>query len=167
MRDGVDGAFPWSGLVDDTDITILGLLRENSRINASLIAENIGMSVSTVTERIRKLEQSGVIKKYTLALDNKLIGMDVLAFISISLEHPKHNEDFVNSINNNPNVIECHYITGDFDFLLKVMTASMEGLTGVLNVIKSIKGVSLTHTLIVLSTSKNEYCAIPGTTPGG
>lgn len=153
--------------MDDTDIKILGFLKENSRMNASLIAEKIEMSVSTVTDRIRKLEVAGVIKKYTLALDSKLTGMDVVAFISISLEHPKHNENFTDSINNNPHVIECHYITGDFDFLLKVMTTSMEGLTGVLNVIKSIKGVSLTRTLVVLSTSKNEYCAIPDSAPGG
>lgn len=152
--------------MDDTDIRILGLLKENSRVNASAVAEEIGMSVSTVTDRIRKLEVAGVIRKYTLALDSKLVGMDVLSFISVSLEHPKYNETFIAAINDNPSVIECHYITGDFDFLLKVMTTSMEGLTGVLNIIKSIKGVSLTRTLIVLSTSKNEYCAIPDSAPG-
>lgn len=147
--------------MDDTDIKILVMLKENSRINASVIAENIGMSVSSVTERVKKLENSGVIKKYTLALDSKLIGMDVLAFISISLEHPKFNDTFIASLQKNPNVIECHYITGDFDFLLKIMTASMDAFSNVLNTIKSIKGVSLTRTLIVLSTSKNEYCIIP------
>lgn len=147
--------------MDDTDIKILVMLKENSRVNASVIAENIGMSVSSVTERVKKLENSGVIKKYTLALDSKLIGMDVLAFISISLEHPKFNDTFIASLQKNPNVIECHYITGDFDFLLKIMTASMDAFSNVLNTIKSIKGVSLTRTLIVLSTSKNEYCIIP------
>ena len=147
--------------MDDTDMKILAMLKENSRVNASVIAENVGMSVSSVIERVKKLENSGVIKKYTLALDSKLIGMDVLAFISISLEHPKFNDTFIASLMKNLNVIECHYITGDFDFLLKIMTASMDALSNVLNTIKSIKGVSLTRTLVVLSTSKNEYCVLP------
>lgn len=147
--------------MDDTDSKILEMLKENSRVNASVIADVVGMSVSTVAERIKKLENSGIIKKYTLALDSRLVGMDVLAFISISLEHPKYNDSFISNINQNRNVIECHYITGDFDFMLKVMTESMDGLSEVLNVIKSIKGVSLTRTIIVLSTPKNEYCALP------
>jgi Transcriptional regulators len=147
--------------MDDTDIKILAMLKENSRVNASVIAENVGMSVSSVTERLKKLENSGVIKQYTIALDSKRIGMDILAFISVSLEHPKFNDSFTTALQGNPNVIECHYITGDFDFLLKIMTVSMDSLSNVLNIIKSIKGVSLTRTLIVLSTSKNEYCIIP------
>ena len=147
--------------MDDTDRKILGILKDNSRINASGIAEKIEMSVSAVTERLRKLEGNDIIEKYTISLNAKNTGMDVLAFISISLEHPKYNDAFTASINENPYVMECHYITGDFDFLLKIMTESMENLSGVLNAIKSIKGVSLTRTLIVLSTSKNEFCVLP------
>lgn len=147
--------------LDDTDIKILRLLKENSRVNASVIAEKVEMSVSAVTERVKKLESGGIIKQYTLALNSKSVGMDVLAFISVSMEHPKYNDAFVVAMNENPNVVECHYITGDFDFMLKVMTASMDGLAEVINVIKGGRGVSLTRTLIVLSTQKNEYCVIP------
>lgn len=147
--------------LDDTDLRILGILRENSRINASVVADSIGMSISAVTERMKKLENSGIVKKYTLALDSKLVGMDVLAFISVSIEHPKYNDAFVAAIADNRHVMECHYITGDFDFMLKIMTASMDGLTDTLNTIKSIQGVSLTRTIVVLSTQKNEYCVIP------
>ena len=149
--------------MDDIDLKILRMLKDNSRINASGIAERIEMSVSAVTERLKKLESGGVIEKYTVSLNAKNIGMDVLAFISISLEHPKYNDAFISAINENRHVMECHYITGDFDFLLKIMTESMENLSGVLNVVKSIKGVSLTRTLVVLSTSKNEFCVVPET----
>lgn len=149
--------------MDDIDLKILGLLMANSRVNASVIAENVGMSVSSVAERVRKLDNAGIIKKYTLILDPKLIGLDVLAFISISLEHPKYNENFIASITANPSVTECHYITGDFDFLVKVMAGSMDKLAGILNDIKSIKGVSLTRTLIVLSTTKDDFSALPET----
>lgn len=147
--------------MDDIDHKILEMLKENSRTNASAIADTIGMSISAVAERVKKLESGGIIKKYTLALDSKLIGMDVLAFISISIEHPKHNDAFIAAIGDSRNVVECHYITGEFDFLLKVMAPSIDRLTEILNDIKSIKGVSLTHTIVVLSTQKNEYCIVP------
>ena len=147
--------------MDNTDLKILACLKENARINTSVIGERINMSVSAVSERIRKLENLGIIKQYTVILDHKLIGKDLLSYISVSLEHPKYNENFINSIDNNSQVIECHYITGDFDFLLKVITDSAAALSDVLNEIKSISGVSLTRTLIVLSTSKSDVSVLP------
>ncbi len=147
--------------MDEIDLQILKCLRENSRINASFIGERVDMSVSAVIERMKKLDSSGVVKKYTLVLDPKQIGLDVLAYVSVSLEHPKFNENFEKAVDNNPHVIECHYITGDFDFLLKIMTESIDALTRTLNDIKCIAGVSLTRTLIVLSTSKSDYCVLP------
>ena len=119
------------------------------------------MSVSAVIERIKKLENSGVIQQYTLLLDTKKIGKDISAFISVSLEHPKFNEGFIENVKQNPQVTECHYITGDFDFLLKVITGSTQELEAVLNEIKCIHCVSLTKTLVVLSTMKNEHSVLP------
>lgn len=147
--------------MDNVDYKILNCLRKNARMNASVIGEKINMSVSAVIERIKKLEASGIIKQYTIVLDQKLIGKDITAYISVSLEHPKYNEGFSSSVQDNPQISECHYITGDFDYLLKVITCSTQELTNVLNTIKCIKGVSLTRTLIVLSTTKNEYCVLP------
>ena len=89
------------------------------------------------------------------------IGKDISAFISVSLEHPKFNEGFIENVKQNPQVTECHYITGDFDFLLKVITGSTQELEAVLNEIKCIHGVSLTKTLVVLSTMKNEHSVQP------
>ena len=78
--------------MDSIDVKILGCLKENARQNASAIGEYVNMSVSAVIERIKKLENSGVIQQYTLLLDTKKIGKDISAFISVSLEHPKYNE---------------------------------------------------------------------------
>ena len=111
------------------------------------------MSVSAVIERIKKLEANGIIKQYTVVLDSKKLGMDITAFISVSMEHPKYNK-FVKT---HKQITECHYITGDFDFLLKVNTESTGGLESLLNEIKSAGGVSLTKTLVVLSTVKEDY----------
>lgn len=147
--------------MDNTDVRILNCLKENSRLNASAIGEKINMSVSAVIERIKKMEQAGVIKQYTIVLDTQQIGKETCAFISVSLEHPKYNEAFSHKIKVHKQIVECHYITGDFDFLLKVITNSTQTLEEVLNDIKCIPGVSLTKTLVVLSTVKNEYTVLP------
>lgn len=147
--------------MDDTDIKILNYLRKNSRENASVISKKVNMSISAVIERIKKLESSGIIKQYTVVLDSKMIGKDVMAFISVSLEHPKFNNGFTDFAKQNDHILECNYITGDFDFILKVCTNSTGTLEKVLNEIKSVQGVSLTRTLIVLSTIKNNYSVSP------
>ncbi len=144
--------------MDSVDEKIIECLKANSRENASYIGSKVNMSVSAVIERIKKLEASGIIKQYTLVLDKEKLGLDLVAFISVSLEHPKFNTDFVNFVTKNPRIIECHYITGDFDFLLKVCTSSGKGLEKIVNEIKSAKGVSMTRTNVVLSTNKEDHC---------
>ena len=147
--------------MDNIDIKILSHLKENSRISASEIGDKVNMSVSAVIERIKKMENSVIIKQYTLILDPKLTNQDVSAFISISLDHPKYNESFISSVIAHKQIVECHYITGDSDFLLKVVIDSTGSLEKVLNDIESIQGVSMTRTLVVLSTVKNEYTVLP------
>ncbi|MBQ2769611.1 MAG: Lrp/AsnC family transcriptional regulator [Clostridia bacterium] len=147
--------------MDQTDLKILRCLKENARQNASSIGEQINLSVSAVIERIRKLEASGVIRQYTLLIDGHQVGRDLSAFISVSLEHPKYNEGFIQAIRANTDIPECHYITGEFDYLLKVSTSSTQGLEHVLSEIKSIQGVSATKTLVVLSNVKQDYTLLP------
>ena len=101
--------------MDNIDIKILNLLKQNARMSASEIGEKINLSVSAVLERIKKLEKSGIIKQYTLILDPKLINKDVSAFISIGLDHPKYNESFIESVLDHKQIVECHYY-GDSDF---------------------------------------------------
>lgn len=147
--------------MDEIDRKILHCLKENARMSASAIGEQVSLSVSAVIERIRKMESGGVIRQYTVLLDPVRTGSDVCAFISISLEHPKHNEAFSQSVRKDPRISECHYVTGDFDFLLKVVTDSTRSLESVLGDIKSIRGVSLTRTLVVLSTVKHDVPGLP------
>jgi len=143
--------------LDNTDVKIINLLRKNSRVGASEIAEKIKLSVSAVIERIKKLESSGVILGYTLILDNSMIGKDVIAMMSVSIDHPKYNDAFEAAVLQEPHITECHYIAGDFDYLLKVITDNTKSLERILNEIKSVPGVSKTKTSIVFSTPKNDY----------
>lgn len=144
--------------MDSVDKKIIECLKANSRENASVIGGKVNMSVSAVIERIKKLEASGIIKQYTLVLDKEKLGLDLTAFISVSMEHPKFNDGFLSFVMDNPQIVECHYITGDFDFLLKICTTSGKGLEKLVNEVKSVKGVSLTKTLVVLSTNKEDHC---------
>ncbi len=148
-------------MMDEIDLRILSCLKENSRIKASAIAVHINLSVTAVIERIRKLEASGIIQQYTTVIDPRKLGKDLTAFISVSLENPKYSNEFIEKMNLFGDILECHYITGDYDFLLKVVTGGSNELEQVLNYIKSAPGVSVTRTLVVLSTSKSEISVAP------
>ncbi len=147
--------------MDNLDYKILEALKDNARENATNIGAKINLSTSAVIERIKKLENSGVIEGYTTVINQNAVGRELMAFMYVSLEHPKYNEGFVKQINENSSVVECHYIAGDFDFILKVVTKSGKSLEEFLNFVKSIGGVSLTRTSVVLSTNKYETCLLP------
>lgn len=147
--------------MDQTDVQILECLRSNARQNASAIGAQVNLSVSAVIERIRKMENSGLIRQYSVQLDAEKINMGILAFILVNLEHPKYNDGFCELVSQNRRVVECHYITGDFDYILKVMASSTQMLERILNEIKSIQGVSQTRTLVVFSTVKSELGVLP------
>lgn len=146
--------------MDNIDEKILSCLKENSRMNATAIGDRINLSTSAVLERIKKLEASGVILKYTTIIDNEKIGKGITVFISVSLEHPKFDEAFRSVIAENEEIIECHYVTGDYDYMLKGITASSKSLERLINFVKSINGVSHTKTLVVMTTTKNDFTSI-------
>ena len=147
--------------MDMIDYKILMCLKENARENATNIGAKINLSTSAVIERIKKLESTGLIEQYTTIINQGMLGRETMAFIYVSLEHPKYNKEFISMVNENPMIAECHYIAGDFDFILKVVTNTGKMLEDVLNYIKAIAGVSLTRTTVVLSTSKCDVCLLP------
>ena len=134
---------------------------ENARQSASDISKEIHLSVSTVIDRIRKMESSGVIESYTVITDEKKTGNDVTALMEISLEHPRYNELFIENIKKNPNIISCYYLTGEFDYLLKIACQSSEHLEQIHHWIKDQGGVRQTRTHYVLRTEKNIYSPLP------
>ncbi|MDY3919639.1 MAG: Lrp/AsnC family transcriptional regulator [Candidatus Limivivens sp.] len=145
--------------MDTLDYKILECLRTNARQSASDISKKIHLSVSTVIERIRKMEASGIIKSYTAVLDEKKLGNDVTALMEVSLEHPKYYESFTDGILKNPNIISCYYLAANFDFLLKIVCRSSEHLEEIHRWIKVQPGVSSTRTHYVLKDLKNIYSA--------
>ncbi len=148
-------------IFDDIDIKILKMLQENAKIPQAEIASAVNLSLAAVNERIKKLERSGAIKGYTAVLDSKKLNVNITAFIDVFVEHPKYEERFMEIMNEHEEVQECHRITGDFSFHLKVRVSNIESLENfVINVLNSIEGVRQTRTYIVLSTSK-ETISLP------
>lgn len=147
--------------MDHIDSKILSCLTRDARMNASQISQQVNLSVSAVIERMKKMEASGLIKGYTAVIDEKQAGFNVQALISIRLEHPKYNQEFNRQMCGHDRVMECFYITGDFDYIARIGVSSTEELTKVLHDIKQIPGVSLTRTYVVLDNVKENMPAIP------
>ena len=149
--------------MDRIDANILKCLTRDARMNASQISQQVNLSVSAVIERMKKMEASGLIRGYTAVIDERQAGVNVQAMISIRLEHPKYNQEFNRQMCAHESVMECFYITGDFDYIARIGVSSTEELTKVLHDIKQIPGVSLTRTYVVLDNVKQNSAVIPRT----
>ena len=147
--------------MDALDYKILSILKENARKKASDISKEIHLSVSTVIERIRKLESSGLIKSYTIITDEQKMGNHLTALIEICFSSASGSDSFTEEIMTNPNIISCCCLTGDFDFLIKVSCKSSEHLESIYRWLKDLKGVRSTRTHVVLRDIKNIYSSLP------
>lgn len=115
-------------VLDKNDLAILRLLQENARITVKEISEKIHLSTTPVHERIKRLEQSGVIRQYATLVDHAKVkkGLMVICYVSLK-EHSKNaGIKFIKAINELHEVIECYNISGEFDFMLKVVEENMD-----------------------------------------
>ena len=143
--------------LDKIDIEILKMLQKDSNRTTKSIAAKLDMSTSPVFERIKKLEKEGYIKKYVAVLDNKKIGLKLTVFIGITLQgHTRsYLEKFVKEINNFPEVVECHRVSGNFDYLLKLVVEDIEAYeTFIITKLTLLPYLGNVQSLITLSTGK-------------
>jgi Lrp/AsnC family leucine-responsive transcriptional regulator len=149
--------------LDAKDRRILGLVQRDGKMSQALIAKTVGLSTAAVNERLKKLEASGVIRRFTALVDPKSVGMQVTAFIEVFLEHPRYEDPFLKRILDLDEVQECHHITGEFSVLLKVRLSDMESLQRlVISQLNGLQGVRQTRTVMVLSTVKEESYVATG-----
>jgi len=149
--------------MDDLDIKILSILKRNARIPYNTIGRLVNLSTSAVAERIKKLEKGGVINQYTTIINGEAFNKNLTALMFISLETPKYIESFVEFVKKENDILECHYIAGDYDYVLKIITNVPSTLETLLNKIKNQAGVIKTYTNVVLKTVKADYSVNPGT----
>ena len=145
--------------MDVIDRKIIKLLQEDLKQNTEEIAKKIGLTVSPTYERIKKLEESGVIKKYIAIIDRDKIGQKIMVYCQISLM--KHSreliDNFINAINSYPEVLVCQHVSGNYDFLLKLGVEDMNAYQKfVIERLSIIEGISNVQSSFVMSEIKNQ-----------
>ena len=115
-------------LLDQKDLAILKLLQENARITIKEISDKMHLSTTPVHERIKRLEEGGVIKQYATLVDHTKVkkGLMVICYVSLSLHNKNAGSKFIKAIQEMNEVIECYNISGEFDFMLKVVAENMD-----------------------------------------
>jgi DNA-binding Lrp family transcriptional regulator len=113
--------------LDQKDIAILKLLQENARATVKEIADKIHLSTTPVYERIKRMEEAGVIKQYATLVDHSKVkkGLIVICYVSLKQHNKTAGAKFIKAINDMSEVLECYIISGEFDFMLKVITENM------------------------------------------
>ncbi|ATB35707.1 Leucine-responsive regulatory protein [Cystobacter fuscus] len=141
--------------MDELDYHLLDLLQREGRATQLELSRAVGLSQPAVAERIRKLEERGVITGYAAHVDAAKLGKDITAFIGVSIEHPRYFEGFAKKVLALPEVLEAHRVAGQDSYILKVRTRNTKTLdTLLVETLRVITGVTRTHTTIVLTSIK-------------
>ena len=149
--------------MDEIDLSLLRELRQDARCSLKELGERIGLSLSSTRERLRKLEQRGVIRGYAALLDHEQMGLHYCCFCLLILrDSGAHRDDeFLTFIEGSKDILECHRITGAHEYLLKIVTRSPKTLEHTLADLRNHWGVVRSNTYTVLSTLKEVPSAEP------
>jgi len=142
-------------LIDEKDIRILKVLLEDSRLSFRQIAKRTGLAVSTVVSRVRRLEESGIIKKYTVEIDYEKLGYSLPVIIDVRVSKGKLFE-VEREIARHPNVLAVYDITGDFDVAVLAVFKTRRELDAFVKMLQRMEYVERTHTKIILNIIKDE-----------
>jgi Lrp/AsnC family leucine-responsive transcriptional regulator len=143
--------------VDAIDRSLLSRLQRDGRATQLELAKAVGLSQPAVAERIRKLEERGVVVGYTARVAPAKVGLDITAYIGVGIEHPKFFDGFAKKVKGLDEVLECHRVAGEDSYLLKIRTRNTGTLDKLLvKVLRTIPGVTRTSTVIVLASIKEE-----------
>lgn len=143
--------------LDDLDRRLLASLQQDARRSNAELARELKLSGPGLQKRLRRLEDRGVIRGYATVINREAVGLDLLCFIHIMLAHhrPDSIKRFPDRIRKMPEVLECHFLTGEFDYLLKVVVADHEELEKFLfERLMKVSGVDRTRTSIVVKEVK-------------
>jgi Lrp/AsnC family transcriptional regulator, leucine-responsive regulatory protein len=144
--------------LDALDLKILGLLQKNGSLNIKDIAEKVNLSVSPTHERIKKLEGGGFIDKKVWVLNKKKLGLNLIVYSQVTLvkQTREMSEKFTAAVKKMPEVLECSFVSGSFDYLLKIVVSDMDAYHTFHQLkLSDIEGVSLINSIFVLTEVKN------------
>ena len=141
---------------DDLDRKVLAKLMTEARISWAELAQHLGLSAPAAADRVRRLEERGIVKGYSARLDPEALGLPLTALVAVTLDRPSHRLPFLKKIEKLAEISECHHVAGDDDYILKVHCRSTRDLDRLLSdELKALPGVVRTRTTIVLSTPKD------------
>ncbi len=143
--------------LDDVDRAVLTLLQSDGRMTNADLARSVGLSPAATHARVRRLEREGLIRGYVALLDRERAGFDLLCFVSVSLQlhQPQLVGSFPQRVSAMPEVLECHHVTGEYDYLLKVAVRNRQELERfIVERLTPIPGVAKVHTSLVLREQK-------------
>ena len=146
--------------LDNKDLAILRLLQENARIAVKEISDKVHLSTTPVHERIKRLEESGVIKQYATLLDYTKVkkGLMVICYVSLKQHSKNAGDKFIKTINELEEVIECYNISGEFDFMLKVVTEDMNAYYNFhVNKLSQIENMGNVQSIFVMGIIKQTH----------
>lgn len=146
--------------LDAIDLKLLEILQQNGKFTTKEIAQKVNLSPTPVYERIKRLEKNKIIKKYIAIIEAEKVGKSLTVFCNVTLkEHTKEiGNQFVKEIISLKEVTECYNISGDYDFLLKIMVSDMKHYQSfVINDLGSIQNIGSAHSTFVMGTIKHSY----------
>ncbi len=142
--------------LDELDVKILAALTQDGRVRWSALADRFKISAPAIADRVRRLESSGIITGYSTQINTEAVGLGLSAFVSITLEHPRHRAEFLNYVQHQAHIQACHHVIGESDYLIKICCASTAALERILTEeIKALPGIQQTRTTIALSSIKD------------
>lgn len=149
-------------MIDETDRKLLDLLQCNAHISNADMAEKVGLTISSVHERVKKMERKGIIKGYVAVVDPDKLGKQLLAFQRLTTAPNSHaSEDIQALCAQNPDILECHNVAGEDCLILKLRASGPKELEKLLGAIKDCADASKSVTSIVLSSYKESTRIVP------
>ena len=143
-------------ILDEIDRKLLALLQDDDRVPVVELGKAIGVAPSTLNDRIRRLVKQGIITGFHAQVSPEKLGLDLLAFVFVGWSDPKTEKQFLDRIAQSTEVLECHHVTGAWNYLMKVRLKTTRDLeTFFSGVVKDVPGLQRTETLIVLSSPKD------------
>ncbi|WP_124643138.1 Lrp/AsnC family transcriptional regulator [Amniculibacterium aquaticum] len=146
--------------LDSVDKKIIYMLMDNAKTSLAIISKEIGISTTAVHQRIKKLEQAGVIENSISFLNPKKIGYKVISYISVYLDQPHYYDSVIRSINTINEVVEAHCTTGNYTVFLKVLCMDNDHLMQILKKLQKLEGITRTETYISLEQSINRQLKV-------
>lgn len=148
-------------MIDETDVKLLELLSRDASATATEMTAQVNLSVPAINKRIRKMRQTGVIRRFTTVVDGEKVGKPITAFILLILQQASAVDSLMQYVEADPDVLECYAVTGEYDYIIKVCAADVKALERKLTLLKQRKGVVKSHTLFALKECKLQVSIQP------